>query len=606
MNFNADSCTLTGSSTSAAGAAFADCSNLLTVNFGNSVTQIPQNLCGGLSRLSSVTIPNSVTTIGKWAFLNCSGLTSVTIGNSVTTIGYGAFMNCSRLTTVTIPNSVTSIGNSAFDGCTRLDTVWLLPNVPPSVSSSGNYLFPSTVDCFFVSCDAYNAYYYTSGWMGYRSHLQIYNWPNFVVNVLVNNPTFGTATIILQSNHNVSCDSLCIISAMSNYGYHFDHWSNGSTTNPNTFHIMGDSTIVAYFSSNQYRVVGVSNYSDRGYVFGSDTVDYLDTVVLTEVANHGYMFDHWSDGAFENPHSVVANENRTIWALFTPVQLSLSVISADEDMGTVTGGGNYDYQSNRTICAIANTGYHFTHWNDGDTNSNRIINLTQDTMFTAYFVPNQYTLTLQSADETLGIVSGGGVYNYHDTVTISATTITPHYHFESWSDNNTDNPRQIIVSGDIALTAYFSINVYDVVLEVDSLIHGTVSGGGSYTYGTAATVTATPYSGWQFWHWSDGATYNPYTFAVVQDTVLTAYFVREWSQNDIDSISTPNIKIHAEGQQIVVEGAEGNTVMVYDLYGRMLAIKRDEGTLLRFDAPATGTYLIRIGDSPARRVVVVR
>ena len=50
---------------------------------------------------------------------------------------------------------------------------------------------------------------------------------------------------------------------------------------------------------------------------------------------------------------------------------------------------------------------------------------------------------------------------------------------------------------------------------------------------------------------------------------------------------------------------EGN-VIVYYLYGRVLAIKRDEGTLLRFDVPATGTYLIRIGDAPARRIVVVR
>ena len=633
--------------------SFSDCRGLTSVTIGNSVIFIRNNAFSDCSGLTSVTIPNSVTDISYEAFYNCSGLTSVTIGNSVTYIGESAFRNCTGLTTVsfnadscihtgssshvvfegdtristmnfgnnvtiipmflcknlggltsvTIPNSVTTIENWAFNGCTGLDTVWLLPNVPPSISSGS---FPSSVDCFFVRCDTYNAYYNDWGWRGYRTLLQIYNWPNFVVNVSVNNSTYGTATIIQQSNHDVSCDSLCIISATSNYGYHFDHWNNGRTSNPDTLHIMGDSIIMAYFSPNQYGVVGIPYYSDRGHVFGSDTVDYLDTVVLTAVANHGYMFDHWSDGAYENPHSVVANGDRTIMAYFTPVQLSLSVASADEDMGTVSGGGNYDYQSYITIRAIANTGYHFTHWNDGDNSSSRTLILTQDTSFTAYFAPNQYTLTLQSADETLGIVNGGGEYNYHDTVTISATAIAPHYHFESWSDNNTDNPRQIIVSGDIALTAYFSINVYDVVLEVDSLIHGTVSGDGSYTYGTAATVTATPYSGWQFWHWSDGATYNPYTFAVVQDTVLTAYFVREGSQNDIDSISTPNIKIHAEGQQIVVEGAEGNTVMVYDLYGRVLAIKRDEGTLLRFDVPATGTYLIRIGDSPARRVVVVR
>ncbi len=49
---------------------------------------------------------------------------------------------------------------------------------------------------------------------------------------------------------------------------------------------------------------------------------------------------------------------------------------------------------------------------------------------------------------------------------------------------------------------------------------------------------------------------------------------------------------------------EGNNVIVYDLYGRVFAMKRNEGSLLRVEIPATGTYLIRIGNTPARRVVV--
>ncbi len=509
VNFNADSCYSAGSYYY--GGPFGGDTNISTINFGNNVAIIPSYLCMGLSGLTSVTIPNSVITIGEYAFYGCSGLTSVTTGNSVDSIGNRAFFGCSGLTSFTIPNSVTSIGNYAFSGCSELtsftipdlvtsiwegtfygcsgltsvtignsvnsignwafsgcnglDTVWLLPNVPPSVEYA---TFPAGVVCFFVSCNAYNTYYSSSGWYDYRYRLQIYDLPNVAVNVSVNNPTFGTAAIVQQSNHIVSCDSLCIIRATSNYGYYFDHWSNGRTTNPDTLHIVGDSMIVAYFA------------------------------------------------------------------------------------------------------------------------------------------PNQYTLTLQSADETLGIVNGGGVYNYHDTVTISATAIASHYHFESWSDNNTDNPRQVVVSGDIALTADFSINVYDVVLEVDSLFHGTVSGDGSYTYGTAATVTATPYSGWEFSHWSDGATYNPYTFAVLQDTVLTAFFVVEGSQNGIDGVDTIAAKIYVNNGQIVVEGAEGNPVYLYDVVGRLLATKRETAQEVLLDVPASGAYLVKIGDAPARRVVVRR
>ena len=791
LNFNAISCSYAGLSNS--NRAFPGCSNITTVNFGNRVTTIPSYLCYGFSGLTSISIPNSVTSIGGSSFYGCTGLTSITIPPSVTSIGNAAFSGCtglglvefnadsclymgggttsdrvfnntyihtinignnvkyipgyafsgcSHIMSITIPSLVSGIGVQAFSGCSSLDNVYLYPTVPPSVGSNS---FSSSVDHFNVHCDAYSAYYNSTQWLTYRSRLLSYFYPTIEVTVSASNPIHGTAIKVMQNGSYISCDSTCIVCATGNYGYHFDHWSNGSMVNPDTLHLIGDSTIVAYFAPNHYSVVGLSgnpdqgyvlgsdtvnyldtvvltamanhgymfnhwsdgsyenphpvvangnrtitayfvpaqftlsvissdvnmgtvsgggnynyqsnrtihafantgyhftqwndgdinssrtitltqdtafvayfapnqyavcgvpNYPDRGYVLGNDTVDYLDTILLTAMANHGYMFDHWSDGAYENPHTVVANGNRTITAFFVPAQFSLSVISSDLNMGTVSGGGNYDYQSNRTIRAIANTGYHFTYWNDGDANHNRTITLTQDTTFTAYFAPNQYTLTLQSGDESLGIVTGGGEYVYHDTVTISATAIAPHYHFDRWSDNNTENPRQYVITGNTSLTAYFALDVHTVVVQVDNLAHGTVSGGGNYAYGSAATITAeTPFSGWVFSHWSDGATYNPYTFAVLQDTVMTAYFVREGSQNDIDSIGSPNVNIYVEGQQIVAEGAEGNTVMVYDLYGRVLAIKRDEGTLLRFDAPATGTYLIRIGDSPARRVVVVR
>ena len=64
-------------------------------------------------------------------------------------------------------------------------------------------------------------------------------------------------------------------------------------------------------------------------------------------------------------------------------------------------------------------------------------------------------------------------------------------------------------------------------------------------------------------------------------------------------------KLQCNGQ-VVVEGAESNTVTLYDVNGRVLTTKQDNDMPIRFDVPTTGTYMIKIGNYPARKVVVIR
>ena len=75
------------------------------------------------SSLKSVTVTGGNILYG--AFYNCSGLTSVTIPDGVTSIGTDAFYNCSGLTSITIPDSVTSIGEPAFRGCSKLRYIYI-------------------------------------------------------------------------------------------------------------------------------------------------------------------------------------------------------------------------------------------------------------------------------------------------------------------------------------------------------------------------------------------------------------------------------------------------------------------------------------------------
>lgn len=162
--------------------AFQDCTNLKSVNIGNSVTKIGSLAFDNCKNISDVyiediakwceidcssnplrygylcldyydrkyneidlIIPDGVKSIRKYAFSSCRNIKSVTIPDSVTSIGSGAFENCQSLNSVTIGNAVNSIGDAAFYGCKMLSGVIIIPD---SVESIGSQAFHGCVNLF--------------------------------------------------------------------------------------------------------------------------------------------------------------------------------------------------------------------------------------------------------------------------------------------------------------------------------------------------------------------------------------------------------------------------------------------------------------------------
>ena len=66
-------------------------------------------------------IPEGTKVIAAKAFANRTDLSSIEIPDSVTEIGDFAFSGCTNLASIKIPNSVKKIGFSAFAGCHSLD-----------------------------------------------------------------------------------------------------------------------------------------------------------------------------------------------------------------------------------------------------------------------------------------------------------------------------------------------------------------------------------------------------------------------------------------------------------------------------------------------------
>ena len=447
LNFNAINCS--DFSRNSSPETWPPFSNISTINIGDSVQHIPAYFAYQSGSLSSITIPNSVTSIGSYAFRSCSSLTSVTIPNSVTSIGHWAFEDCSSLTTlnfnaincifnsppfyncpistinigdsvqhipsgfayyldslssITIPNSVTSIGEWAFKGCSSLTSV----TIPNSIDTIRNYTF---YDC---------------------SSLDSILIPNSVISI--ENKAF------------MNCSSLTYVSipnsvtTIGNSAFQ-DCSSLTAIIIPNCVTSIGDSTFNG--CSNLRNVTSLSTIPPS---LGSACFSAAGILKVPCGSLNSYRYSSWLD------YFIIMEE--------VCDNITITVSSANENMGTVSGGGEYAFGTQVTITATPNQGYRFVRWTDGNTNNPRTITATANATYIATFEEgtNNITITVTSANENMGTVSGGGEYAFGTQVTITATP-NQGYRFVSWNDGNTDNPRTITVTEEATYIATFEEGV---------------------------------------------------------------------------------------------------------------------------------------------------
>lgn len=94
----------------------------------------------------------------------------------------------------------------------------------------------------------------------------------------------------------------------------------------------------------------------------------------------------------------------------------------------------------------------------------------------------------------------------------------------------------------------------------------------------------------------------------INDTVILhdTIYIFDTIVLGMSETSNTAARIYTTNNQIVVDGANGENVYLYDINGRLLATKNDVYSQLRFELSTTGVYFVKIGSKPTRKIVVLK
>ena len=341
----------------------------------------------------------------------------------------------------------------------------------------------------------------------------------------------------------------CTVTATPNNNYTFTNWTENGTvvsTNANyTFTVNANHTLVANFTyvPQSFTVSVSANPTNGGTVTGGGTYTEGQSCTVTATPNANYTFTNWTENgtvvSTNANYSFTVTGNRTLVANFTyvPQSFTVSVSANPTNGGTVTGGGTFQQGQSCTVSATAATGYTFTNWTENgnvvSTNASYTFNVTGNRTLVAQFQPQYYTIGTSANPANGGTITGGGTFQYGESCTVGAGP-SDGYTFTNWTSNgsvvSTEAFYTFTVTSSLDLVANFTYvpPTYTITVEANPTAGGTVTGGGTFTYGQSCTVVATPNANYTFNNWTQNgnvvSTNASYTFTVNANRNLVANF----------------------------------------------------------------------------------
>lgn len=212
--------------------------------------------------------------------------------------------------------------------------------------------------------------------------------------------------------YTIAENSSIVLHAHTEAGYAFKRWSDGNTENPRIVTITANTTFKAEYApvSTMPTTHTITIYAENCAQAVVKEMAEGEILTIYPHALPGYAFSKWSDGNTDNPRVVTITSDATYEAQFiassepNPDGMYTFAVKAEDCSNSLLqnfaqGTEVKLYAHPEDECSV------FTKWSDGNTDNPRTIVVSEDATYTAEFTPVQYTIKVESADESQGTVS---------------------------------------------------------------------------------------------------------------------------------------------------------------------------------------------------------
>ena len=558
-------------------------SSLTSVSIGGNATTIYGNTFENCSNLTSVTIGSGVTYIGSSAFKNCIGLTSVMFNaHNCTSAGASssdkrAFYGCSNvtsfifgdgvrvipdylccgmtnLTAVTIPDSVTSIGSAAFSGCTGLasvtipDEVTFIGNAFSGCSGLTSVVFnahncASTVESAFHGCTNVTSFTFGDSVKVIPRYL-CYGMTNLT------SVTIPSSVTVIGLSAFSKCIRLASITVASG-NTHYDSRNNCNAiiaTDTNTLVCGCRSTIVPN---------SVTSIGDEAFYGCTNLTSVNIPNSVTSIGRYAfYACSRLSSITIPNSVTTIGD-----YAFYKCT-----------GMASVTIGNSVTLIGDATFCDCS----HLISLIIGS----NVTEIRGRAFLRCYNLSKIHSLN--EVAPLLGTIGGQGAFDgVPSTVRVYIPCGSSASYYSRWGFQNIIEEKAFTATSDNEQMGTVQILTMPTCTSPQAVVYASAN------------------SGYHFDHWSTGGTENPYTLTVTTDTTITAYFVSSGGGTEgIDDIVSSDVKVYVTAGRVhvIIEGRPADEFKVYDMMGRNVSN----------ESLSAGVFLVKIGDLPARKVVVIR